>query len=181
VSRAERRAVTHAGVARIRLAGDDDGDALADVIATVFAQYPNCPFDRAAEFPELDAVATHYAGRGGRLWVTEDEAGRVVGCFGIAATSAPGVFEICKVYLLPQSRGRGAAGAMLRRALDFARAGGAREVRLWSDTRFFEGHAFYDRNGFQRVPVKRYLADLGHTWEYAFRKVIDDDTRSADA
>ena len=46
------RAATH-----IRPATDGDGDAIADLIEAAFAEYEGCLFDRAAEFPELDAVA----------------------------------------------------------------------------------------------------------------------------
>ena len=108
------------------------------------------------------------------MWIAE-VGGRVVGCFGIARTTAPGVHELNKVYLLPEARGRGTARKMLSLALEHAGSQGAREVRLWTDSRFLEGHGFYERNGFERVPVTRYLADLGRTWEFAFRKVLRPD------
>ena len=155
----------------VRLSTDADGDPLAAVIAEIFAQYPHCPFDREAEFPELDAIASHFDRLKGRLWVAEDARG-VAGSFGIAPTADPGIFEFYKVYLLPRCRGRGAAKRMLGLAMDFARDNGASAVRLWTDTRFLEGHAFYERNGFKRLPVRRYLADLGHTWEYGFKMTL---------
>lgn len=155
----------------LRPAKDEDGDAIAEVIRWVFGQYPNCPFDRAAEFSELDAVATYLAGLGGIMWVAESD-GRVVGCFGIVSTTAPGIFELYKVYLLPEARGRGIAGELLGMALDFARARGADAVRLWTDTRFLEGHIFYRRNGFEQLPITRYLADKGKSWEFAFRRSL---------
>lgn len=153
----------------LRPARNEDGDAIAEVIRWIFGQYPNCPFDRAAEFSELDAVATYLEGLGGIMWVAE-AGGRVVGCFGIVSTTSPGVWELYKVYLLPEARGRGIAGKLLGMALDFARQRGAETVRLWTDTRFIEGHIFYRRNQFEQLPITRYLADQGKSWEFAFRR-----------
>ena len=53
-----------------------------------------------------------------------------------------------------------------------ARAGGAREIVLWSDTRFERGHRFYEKLGFVREPVERYLADASESWEFFFRKSL---------
>jgi len=164
----------------LRFARDDDGDGIADVIRRVFSLYPGCPFDRSREFPELDAIASHMAKLGGQMWVAETK-GSVVGCFGIIPTACPRVYELYKVYLLPEARGRGLAARMLAGALDFARAGGAHSVRLWTDTRFIEGHAFYRRNGFVRLPVTRYLADLASSWEFAFRRDLVSDASGRNA
>jgi len=161
----------------LRPARDEDGDAIAEVIRWIFGQYPNCPFDRAAEFPDLDAVATYLAERGGTMWVAET-GGRVVGCFGIVSTTAPDIYELYKVYLLPEARGRGIAGKLLGMAIDFARARGADTVRLWTDTRFLEGHIFYRRNGFEQLPVTRYLADQGKSWEFAFRRHLSGEQKT---
>lgn len=156
---------------RIRPATDADGTDLARVIAAIFADYPNCNFI-PDEFPELAAPASHYADRGGRLWIAES-AGETVGSFAITRTAEPGVFELFKVYLLPRSRGGGAAGAMLGEALAFASAAGGQRLRLWTDTRFAEGHRFYERNGFARVPGSRAVPDGSDTWEYAYTRALD--------
>jgi len=153
----------------LRAAGDGDGDAIAAVIQCVFGQYPNCPFDRAREFSEFDAIATYLAARDGCMWVAET-GGRVVGCLGIIGTTSPQVYELYKVYLLPHARGRGTARRMLSLAYDFARERGARTIRLWTDSRFVEGHIFYRNNGFEKLPMTRYLADLGQSWEFAFTR-----------
>jgi len=41
---------------------------------------------------------------------------------------------------------------------------------LWSDTRFAEGHRFYERRGFTRGAVTRQLFDLSNSTEYHFEK-----------
>lgn len=150
----------------IREARDADGPAIAAMIARIFRDYEDCPFV-AEEFPELAAPATHYAGRGGRLWVVE-AGGTVGGCLAVVPSWRPGEAELFKVYLDRPWRGRGLAPALLDLAIAQARAWGATRITLWSDTRFVEGHRFYHRHGFVRRPGIRALHDAGRTIEFPF-------------
>ena len=150
----------------VRPASDSDGPAVAAVMTAVYAFYPGCLYEEA-EYPEHRALASHYEARAGAAWVAELD-GRLVGSLAIERTRDPQVFELHKVYLLPEARGTGAARQMLEAALDLARAAGGRRVRLWSDTRFREGHAFYDRNGFARIGAVRFLDDVSRSWEFAY-------------
>lgn len=152
-------------MADIREGRDSDGQGIAALIAAVFEEYEGCPFV-PAEFPELAAPASHFAGRGGALWVCET-AGAIVGSFALSRVSAE-TFEIHKVYLATGRRGTGLARAMFDAAAGFAAAAGGRRFRLWTDTRFVAGHRFYEKQGFTRLPVVRYLADAGNTWEFAY-------------
>ncbi|MBS7543380.1 GNAT family N-acetyltransferase [Ancylobacter oerskovii] len=156
----------------IRLAGDADGDAIAALIAGAFAEYPGCIFDRAAEFPELDAIASHFAVRSGAIWVAAD-AGTVIGSLAAApmrGRDAPaGAVEITKVYVARAARRRGVARALMGEALAFARAHGAPEMRLWTDTRFLDAHRFYESLGFERLPGTRTFGDMSDTSEYPYR------------
>lgn len=155
----------------LREATDHDGDAVGAVIARCFADYPGVIFDRAAEFPELDAIASHFAAGGGKLWVAE-QAGRIVGTFAIATSDEPRVMELHKVYLLPEMRGKGLARRLLDQALAFAAACGACEIKLWTDTRFAAGHRFYEANGFVRQPGGRTVDDISKSSEYAYRATL---------
>lgn len=157
---------------RLRPARDDDGGAIGALIAGVFADYPGCVFE-PAEFPELTAPATAFAAGGGRLWVIEDPArSGVAGSFGILQSPEPGIFTLHKVYLAAELRGRGLAGRLLAEATAFARAAGGTELRLWTDTRFAAGHRFYEKNGFVRAPLVRFLADASDSWEFAYRRPL---------
>lgn len=156
----------------IRPASDADGDAIAALIAAAFAEYEGCVFDRAAEFPELDAIASHFAGRGGTIWVAQGPEG-VIGSMALAPTrdaDAPaGGQEIFKVYVARAARRRGIARTLFDTALSAARAAGAPEIRLWTDTRFTDAHRFYERCGFTRHGAARECHDLSATWEYLYR------------
>ncbi len=151
---------------RIRSATDRDGDGLAKLIAICFAEYPGCVFDRAAEMPELDAIAGHFRAYDGRVWVAEAASG-IVGSLG-ARPLTDGAVELLKVYVAPEHRGSGLAADLLARGTVFARERGAEQIELWSDTRFTRGHQFYRKHGFVQTGEKRFLADLSDTWEFRF-------------
>ncbi len=157
---------------QLRPARNEDGDAIAALIESAFAEYPGCLFDRAAEFPELDAIASHFAARGGRIWVAEDDGG-VIGSLALAPTgdadAPPGALEITKVYVAARARRRGVARALMDAALAVAATQGAPEVRLWTDTRFLDAHRFYEACGFVRQSGARELHDISATREYPYR------------
>ncbi|MCZ0737996.1 GNAT family N-acetyltransferase [Phreatobacter sp. AB_2022a] len=154
----------------IRPATDADGAALAALIARIFAEYPGCRFVDA-EFPELKAPASHYRAQGGQLFIAED-AGRLVGSLAATMTRSPGTAELFKVYVAADQRGSGLAQRLFAEGEALVRGAGARTIVLWSDTRFARGHAFYEKLGFARQPVSRYLADASATWEFCFRKAL---------
>lgn len=154
----------------IRPATDADGPAVAALIAATFAEYPGCLFVEA-EFPELKAPASHYERAGGRLFIAEDD-GRLVGSLAAVVTPVPRTAELFKVYAAAETRGTGLAQRLYAEGEALARAGGAREIVLWSDTRFERGHRFYEKLGFVREPVERYLADASESWEFFFRKSL---------
>ncbi len=153
----------------IRPARDADCGALAALIAASFAEYPGCLFDWP-EFPELHAPASHFAAKGGALWVADAPGGGISGSLGVAPVPEQNAVELFKVYADPAFRGSGLAQALFARALSFAEAGGFSEMMLWSDSRFSRGHRFYEKLGFVRWPGERYLADVSATWEHHFRK-----------
>jgi putative acetyltransferase len=155
----------------LRLARDDDSEPLAALIAASFAEYPNCFFEWS-EFPELRRPASHFAAKGGRLWVAEAPGGGIAGSLGATPVPEQNAIEITKVYAAPAYRGTGLAQALFREALHFAQAGGHDAMMLWSDSRFARGHRFYQKLGFERWPGERYLADVSETWEYPFRLTL---------
>ena len=151
----------------IRPAVDADGAGIARLIAAVFGEYDGCPFV-LAEFPELAAPASHYEKRGGRLFVAEQD-GTIVGSFAVSSPDGDGVFEINKVYLDRDQRGSGLAHRLYDTAIDEVTRRGGQTLKLWTDTRFLSGHRFYEKLGFVRQPVVRFLADATDGWEFAYR------------
>ncbi len=156
---------------RIRPGSDADGAACGRLIAEVFAEYPGCLF-LLEEFPELAALASHFADRGGRLWVAEAEAG-IIGCIGIDPAPLTDGMELHKLYVARPARGRGLAAALYGVAEAFAREAGAPFMELWSDTRFLDAHRFYERQGFSRLPGRRALDDASNSYEFHYRKRLE--------
>jgi len=151
----------------IRPAVDVDGAGLARLIADVFGEYEGCPF-LMSDFPELAAPASHYRRRGGVLWVAEVD-GAVVGSIAVSSPDGDGVFEINKVYVDRRLRGTGLAQTLYATAIAEARVRGAHTLKLWSDTRFLSGHRFYEKLGFTRQPVVRFVPDATDCWEFSYR------------
>lgn len=156
----------------LRPARDADGAAIATMIERVFAEYEGCLFI-PAEFPELAAPASHYQSKGGVLWVAERE-GNIVGSIAIFANKAPDIYEIGKLYVAVELRGSGLAARLLTLVADAARQRGARQIILFSDTRFTRGHAFYEKHGFLRLPGVRLLHDISRSLEFPFRRLLGD-------
>jgi putative acetyltransferase len=152
---------------QIREAADSDGAAITTLIGAVFAEYDGVSF-LVEELLELRAPASNFRRKGGRMWVAEHE-GRLIGSFGIVATHERGVGEFLKVYLSRESRGMGVAKRLLDRALTFARDRNMTAITLWTDSRFLDGHRFYERHGFRRMPGLRSLHGASQSLEYNFR------------
>ena len=151
----------------IRSATDEDGPAIGKLIASVFADYENCHFVDE-EYSELEHPSSYYAAMGGQIWVAEQD-GEIVGSLAVAESLTPGLFELHTVYVSRKARGQGLAWSMFNLATDLVDERKGHAIRLWSDTRFLEGHAFYERVGFKKVPVERFLGDVSDSWEFSYR------------
>lgn len=74
-----------------------------------------------------------------------------VGC-GAVRINEPGVAEIKRMYVLPECRGRGIAGAVLKALEQQAEALGAHQLVLETGARQPESLAVYRRAGFIEIP-----------------------------
>jgi GNAT superfamily N-acetyltransferase len=158
------------GVAVIRAGRDEDAADICAVVAGCWGEYPGCVTDIEGEAPELLAIATHCAARGGAVWV-KDVGGRAVG---LACTYPlpDGAWEIAKVYLARPHRGGSVARDLVETAEGFARAHGATHAKLWSDTRFDRAHRFYEKLGYVRCGPIRALADKSNSIEFGYAKPL---------
>jgi GNAT superfamily N-acetyltransferase len=154
----------------IRPGRDEDEAAYIRLIGEAWAEYPGCVFDVDAELPELHALATHFAGLSGAVWVAE-EAGAILGMIGVVP-DAGGAREIRKLYVDRAARGSGLAQRLLATAEAHAAAHGARDLFLWTDTRFTRAHRFYGKQSFVREGALRTLADLSNSIEYRYAKPL---------
>jgi GNAT superfamily N-acetyltransferase len=158
------------GAAAIRPGRDDDADGFIALISACWSEYPGIKIDIDAEAPELRALASYYADKGGALWAAEAD-GRIVGMIGVAPHS-DGVWEIARLYMLDQYRGTALAPRMLAIAEAHARTAGATRLLLWSDTRFDRAHRFYEKHSYVRRGPIRVLYDISNSLEFGYAKLV---------
>jgi putative acetyltransferase len=143
-------------------------DAVLHVIGSVFAEY-GMTFDPAGYDDDLLDVEAHYRAHGGWFSVLVD-GGRVVGT--VAAVPRDGsTWELKRLYLLPEYRGRGQGRALIEHALARARAAGGRDAVAWSDVRLETAHHVYVRLGFEPIG-RRTLEDIDRSVELGFRLAL---------
>jgi putative acetyltransferase len=127
-----------------------DVPAVVDLVREVLAEFSLTFGEGSTTDEELWRLPGSYTARGGAFWVAVDDATRVIlGTCGLAAME-PGVFELRKMYLRPETRGRGVGRRLLRGALDFARSVGASRVVLDTTEQMKSAIAFYEAHGFVR-------------------------------
>lgn len=155
----------------IRPGRDSDAAGFIALIGACWGEYPSIVLDLDAEVPELQALASYYAGKGGTLWAAEAD-GHVVGMIAVVPHDG-GAWEICRLYVLAPWRGVGLAHRLLDRAEAHARGAGATRLVLWSDTRFERAHRFYERRGYVRAGPIRVLNDLSNSLEFGYAKPVN--------
>jgi GNAT superfamily N-acetyltransferase len=96
--------------------------------------------------PDLEEPDVHYTA----LWVAE-LSGEVVGSVALRDLGDDGL-ELKRMYLRDAQRGRGLGKRLLSIAVDWARARGARVIRLDTSERMQAAQALYEAYGFRRVP-----------------------------
>lgn len=155
----------------IRPGLDSDADGIIALIGACWSQYPGVLLDVDGEMPELRALASYYAGKGGALWIAEAD-GRVAGMIATRPHEA-GAWEICRVYVVPELHGGGLGHRLLDTAESHAIASGAQRLVLWSDTRFDRAHRFYEKRSYVRSGPIRVLDDISNSLEFAYAKPVN--------
>lgn len=157
----------------IRPGRDDDAAGFIALIDACWGEYPGCIMDLDGEVPELRALATHVAGRGGALWAAEEAGtGAIVGMVATYPLNADNAWEVGRMYVARPHRGGGLARALLAGAEAHARAHGAARIVLWTDTRFEPAHRFYEKHSYVRSGSIRVLDDVSKSLEFRYTKPI---------
>lgn len=138
----------------IRPGRDSDAPAFIALIERCWSDYENCQLHVDADEPDLRALASYYAAGGGALWITDDGDGMIA-----TRPSTIQIWEICRVYVMPDRHGTGLASTLLQTAEHYALEKGASEFELWTDTRFERAHRFYEKQGYCKQTRKRELRD----------------------
>lgn len=117
----------------------------------------------------LHDPGAHFRAEGGDFWVLTDEEGivRATCALRLDRSGATARAELKSMYVDICWRRRGIGRAMTQWVIDRARAAGARELTLWSDTRFESAHRMYESLGFVRGGVRDIDDSYNSSeWEY---------------
>ena len=108
------------------------------------------PYDREVlEHPERDILA-----HGGHILFAVDASGRALGTVALKR-EREGVFELTKMAVAPDTRGRGVGRMLMDAALALYRTLGARELFLESSSKLGPALALYESVGFRHHPAPR--------------------------
>jgi putative acetyltransferase len=98
---------------------------------------------------QLDDPVAAYIDRGGAILIAELD-GRRIGCVALAPDGI-GAFELSKMVIASESRGRGAGRVLLAAAIEEARRMGAQSLFLGSSTKLADAVHLYEELGFRHV------------------------------
>lgn len=104
---------------------------------------------------DYEAAFDHISGSSHETLHVAEQGGRVVGTFQISLSRALAQrgrirATLEAVHVAPDVRGKGIGEAMVRFALEAARARGAGVVQLTSNKKRIDAHRFYERLGFKK-------------------------------
>lgn len=166
----------------VRVAEPHDAAVLAAVAAVTFplACPPTTTDDAKADFiarhlslgsfqryladPARVLLLAEYGGRpaGYTMTVFAEPADHDV----LAVVRTRPTAELSKCYVLPELHGHGIASSLMAASLDAAESRGARSMWLGVNQHNARANRFYEKSGFAKVGVKRFL--VGDVWEDDF-------------
>ncbi len=138
-----------------------DDPEIAAIIRSVMPEFGAGGDGFAIHDAEVGAMHAAYTRPRCAYFVFEID-GKVVGGGGVAPLEhgEPDVCELRKMYFLPESRGRGAGRAMIKRCLDAAREFGFKRCYLETLTGMDAAQALYRKQGF--TPLCAPMGSTGH-------------------
>ena len=158
---------------RLRPATNGDSDAVIALIGGIYEEYGFriCLEDAEADLTDIEANFPD-----GAFMVLCDEDDHIRASVAVVRDSnRDDVAWMKRLYLDRTLQGSGAAGDLLRWALERAMALGCRRMELWSDTRFERAHGFYRKHGFEHDGTIRHMTDAYEPYdELFFSKLLAD-------
>jgi putative acetyltransferase len=136
----------------LRDAQRGDEAAIQDLVQRVLAEF-GLEFDLDGQDRDLVDISASYDDSGGCFRVMVEN-GRIVGCAGLCHLDDE-TGELRKMYVQPESRGRGWGRMLLGRLLDEARRRGMTRITLESHSSLVAARTLYESVGFKFIRHER--------------------------
>ena len=156
----------------ISLARNSDSKEIIRLINAIYEEYGDRVCLEDAEADLLD-IEKNYFSKGGAFWIYRKN-GNLSGTVAARPGSEKTTVWLKRMYVIKEYRRSGIASEMLETYTQWAIREGYLKIALWSDTRFFSGHAFYEKHGFIRGPVREMFDSFVPYKEYYFEKILAD-------
>ena len=101
----------------------------------------------------LDNPRGNVIDRGGFIWVALAGT-EVIGSSAILKTDGEGEFELAKMTVVPEYRGKGISHLLINACIDKAKQIGARKIILFSNHKLTTALKLYEKVGFRHTEVK---------------------------
>jgi putative acetyltransferase len=132
----------------IREVTEADVEAVVALVSTVLGEF-GLSFGEGSDTDDaLRRLPGSYIDHGGQFWVAE-ACGVASGTLGLFPVGDD-TFELRKMYLSREARGKGLASALFDVAVAWARGRGARQIVLDTTEQMTAAIRFYERRGFVR-------------------------------
>lgn len=155
---------------QLRPVKDEDADGLFGLVGRCFAEYDGVMLEPDGLDKDLAAYESELLAIGGAGFVLEED-GHILALVS-GGPGEGGIYQLKRLYLDADLRGSGQALTLLHYIEGVARAHGAEEIELWSDTRFTRAHRFYEREDYAKSGRTRDLGDISNTTEFHFIKTL---------
>jgi GNAT superfamily N-acetyltransferase len=146
------------GTSRVIRIAQADSSEQVRAVAELFVEYAaslavDLSFQRFDD--ELATLPGDYVPPRGALLLAFDE-DEAVGCAGLRPLEWPRTSELKRLYVRPQSRGRGTGKLLSQAALSTAAAPGYRRLRLDTLSTMTEAQHLYEALGFHEIDAYRF-------------------------
>jgi N-acetylglutamate synthase-like GNAT family acetyltransferase len=153
---------------KIRPVTKQDVPKIIKLIGDVWAEY-DCVFAVEREETHLLAPDEYFHAKDGEFWVVVEK-NEIVATVAVMMLGEK-TGELKSLYVHKDFRRQGLGEKLTTLAVKYAQMKGAKEIILWSDTRFTKAHKLYERLGFKQVSFRE-LDDLNNSKEFGFRRNI---------
>ncbi|MBS0032378.1 GNAT family N-acetyltransferase [Chitinophaga sp. 22321] len=145
----------------IRTIVASDDPIIANIVKTTLTEFGMNKAGTAFSDPTTDHLSVVFDIPRAIYFVAETE-GRVIGGAGIHPLDGgeAHVCELQKMYLLPESRGKGLAGKLITMCLDFAKQNGYTQCYLETSPELARARKVYEQFGFRYLTGP--LGNTGH-------------------